>query len=301
MTDAGNHDSATASPAAEPIETPAPGAGAPTPPSGAEDRWTGAIEDGRVRRFAERFESPAELARSAFELRQKLSNAVVLPGPNADAADRRQFQRKLGVPARPEGYDLKLPAEMTQVCEADPAAAARLADFKRAMHAAGATPAAAQAGVDWYAQAVAVAQAEQDRAQADAREEAEATLRRDWGAEYDGNLRLAQRAAATFGDEAFTELLETATAGKTRLGNHPAFLRIFAAIGRRMAEDGDHSAAGDAARNTVQSRIDELTDLMHSDPDRYKTRAVQEELTGLYARLHGTGAISDPEGRSALR
>ena len=52
---------------------------------------------------------------------------------------------------------------------------------------------------------------------------------------------------------------------------------------------------------SLQSRIDELTDLMHSDPDRYKSRAVQDELTGLYARLHGTGAISDPEGRSALR
>lgn len=53
------------------------------------------------------------------------------------------------------------------------------------------------------------------------------------GANFDANLKSAQKAVEQFGVEGLKEALE-----ETGMGNHPALVRTFAMIGKQISEDG---------------------------------------------------------------
>ncbi|MDJ0933992.1 MAG: hypothetical protein QNI93_01245 [Kiloniellales bacterium] len=232
---------------------------------------------------AEKFAGPTEALRSYVELERRLGRAVVLPGEGADAAEWRQFHRRLGVPERPEDYPVRFP-ERLDPGEADDALAERQGRFLAAMQAAGATPGVVQAALDWFGREVegleGAATSGRDRAEA----AAEGALRRDWGPDYERNLALARRAVRRFGPEEGQGLAELTLADGSRLGSQPGFLRLLAAVGGALLEDQPLIGPGGPAEAGVAERIDAL----HRLPaERYKAEEVQAELRGLYRRLHG--------------
>ena len=65
-----------------------------------------------------------------------------------------------------------------------------------------------------------------------AKASAEATLRGEFGVNYDGKMILANRAIHEFGGKELSDLVET-----TKIGSNPSFIRAFAKIGGMIAED----------------------------------------------------------------
>ena len=61
------------------------------------------------------------------------------------------------------------------------------------------------------------------------------------GAKFDENMNLARKAISKFGSPALLEVLNSGW------GDHPAFIRAFAAIGRALAED--HTIDGDPKKD----------------------------------------------------
>lgn len=57
-------------------------------------------------------------------------------------------------------------------------------------------------------------------------------IRKEWGAEFEGNLKVAQRAIGRFAPPELKSLLD-----ETGMGNHPAFLKAFLQIGKMIQED----------------------------------------------------------------
>ena len=242
-------------------------------------------------RAAAKFASPTEALRSYVELERRLGRAVVLPGEEADEAERRQFHRRLGVPERPEDYAVDFPEPLDRG-EAEGPLAERRGRFLAAMQAAGATPGVVQAALDWFGGEVAGldggAAARRDRVETDA----EGELRRGWGADYDRNLALARRALRRFGTEGDASLADLALADGGRLGSQPGFLRLLAAAGGALLEDQPLIGPSAGASEGLAERIDALHRL---PPERYKADEVQIELRDLYRRLHGgTGARRAP-------
>lgn len=235
---------------------------------------------------AQKFAGPTEALRSYVELERRLGRAVDLPGEDADAAEWRQFHRRLGVPERPDDYPVRFP-ERLDPGEADGVLAERQGRFLAAMQAAGATPGVVQAALDWFGGEVedleGAASARRDRVEA----AAEGELRRDWGPDYDRNLALARRAVGRFGPEEGRTLAELALTDGSRLGSQPGFLRLLAAVGAALLEDQPLIGPGRPTEEGVAERIDAL----HRLPaERYKAEEVQSELRGLYRRLHGDDA-----------
>ena len=259
--------------------------------------WRDAIEEPGLRRVAEKFTSPVEVVKSYAALQSRLGRSVVKPGSDAGAEEIAAYHRQLGVPETPEGYEVALPEGLPEALRDDPATAALQQEFLNTMHAAGAPPDVVQQALDWYYGQVGESLTQQTQAAAERRQEAEAGLRREWGGEHDRNVALAQRAVRSFGDEAFTEFLESHEAEGVKLGDHPAFLRAFAAIGRGMGEDPPLAGAGESGGGSVQARIDTLHALQQSDPQKYASRAVQGELQGLYGKLYGGQPVVGSEGR----
>jgi hypothetical protein len=275
----------------------APAFGGDSDASAAALDWRSGIAEPGLRRVAEKFTSPAEVVKSYAALQSRLGRSVVKPGPDAGPEELASYHRQLGVPESVEGYEISLPEDLPAPLRNDPAGAALQQDFLKAMHDAGASNAVVQRALDWYYGNATQGLAQQEKTATERRAEAEASLRQEWGGDHERNLTFAQRAVTTFGDDAFVDFLESQEVGGVKLGDHPAFVRAFAAIGRSMGEDVPLSGEGASGGGSLHARIDALHALQDSDPQKYATRAVQSELQSLYGRLYGGQPVVGSEGR----
>lgn len=239
--------------------------------------WRANLSDD-LRRTAEKFASPADVVRSYTALERRLGRSVTVPGDDASPEEIEAFYTRLGRPRTPDGYGVAAPAD-------DASTQARLTSFLAAAHAAGAPRATVQAAVDWYRNASAEVATETAQRQAAARAEADAALRREWGADYERRLGLAQRALRHFGGADLA-----ATLDRSGLGNDPAWARAFARIGESLAEDSLVSGDSSGDAGGAQMRIDAIMSTHFGKPS-YSGTAVQRELRALYQTLYGNGPI----------
>ena len=259
------------------------GAGA----EGSAADWRVGLPDD-LRKAAERFNSPADAVKVAVDLRKKLSNAIARPGADADAAEIAAFRRHLGVPDTPDGYDIADPAGLPEILRPDAAALLRQDSFLAALHAAGATPEVARAATSWYYDNLNTIHAAGQKAFDEANETADAELRRDWGADFDKQIGLAQRAYRSLVPDALKEKLEAIS-----LDADADVKRLFNMLGRQIVED-DLIAAGqaDGAQRTLEERARDL----RARDDYWTNDAVQHEMRDIMERLHGTRPIHPSDG-----
>lgn len=259
--------------------------------------WRDGLDDG-LKKVAEKFNTPADALKSYSELEGRLGKSVVIPGRDAKPEEVAAFHKKLGVPESPDGYKFELPKDLPEELQSDEAAQASTGEFLKAMHEAGAPPAVVQSALSWYYGTLQAGMEARAAEQKKATEGADASLQKEWGDDYKANSAFAGRAAKEFGGDAFVEFAETKEIEGVKVGDHPAFLRAFAEVGRKMGE-GRPLVEGDSAEaNTIQERIDQIHGLQYSEPAKYNSKTVQEELSGLYRKLHGSQPIVGAEGRT---
>lgn len=223
--------------------------------------WRGDIQDEKLREFAGRFTTPEEMAKTALQFRQKLSNAITMPGKDASDEELSEYRTKLGVPATAAEYgitadDLPDGVDVESVN-------AELASMAEAMHKAGATPAAAKAAAEARLGALRESAEANAERQSKVQGEQEAALRKKWGKEYDTNHRYAERGFTQFAGDVGADLLEKEIDG-VRIGDHPVFLELFANIGRKMGEGGLHTVMDDSDKASTEDKMNELTEKAHS-------------------------------------
>lgn len=243
--------------------------------------WRADLPDD-LKRFAANLAEPADAVRMAAGLRQKLSNAIVTPGPDAPDADVAAFRRRLGVPESPDGYVIARPDGAPWGVEDD---AAR--EFLEAMHEAGAAPGVVQAAFDWYYGRVVEAGRDAARGAAAERDRASRALLREWGDDYERNMDHARRAARAYGGDGLVARLDAAG-----LGNDPTVIRAFHLIGLELAED---EIFADAAPADDRGKLEERARELRRRPDRWTNSAVDQELRDIMEQLHGTRPV-DPSG-----
>lgn len=254
--------------------------------------WRATIADDKARKYAEKFASPADAAKTAFEFRQKLSSAVNIPGKNATEEEIRGFHKKLGMPESPELYGVSVPEGLPEALRMDEAGEERLKGFLSAMHKAGATPAQVQTAIDYYYAMGGEALQATARAAEEAHEAAMAELRKEWGADYKVNMKYAERGARAFGGDGFIELLEKTQVAGGKLGNHPMMNRFCSAVGRRMGEGTVDLSLRDEQRNSLEEKRAGLTDQIHmaqANGDSAKAERLIAQREKLTARLYGDG------------
>lgn len=185
---------------ATPPAAPANGAAQPAAPASATPAWHDSIEDAGLKAFIQGkgFKDAAEAAKALQDM-----------------------EGKIAVPESADAYALPVPEGQ------DKAFAGEAAKW---MHEAGIPVAQAQALAEkWNAYAAAQQQAadvaRQQQSEADL-----ATLRQEWGQQFDANAELGRRAVRTFGVEA--DAVEKISQA---LGDAET-LRLFARIGKHLGE-----------------------------------------------------------------
>ena len=269
---------------------PAPEPAATAPTAEAAD-WRASISETKLRAFADRMASPADAVKMAYDLRRKLSRAVVPPGKGAGAAEVRDFHRRLGVPEDVEGYAYARP-ELPEHLQLDEAGVARETAFLEQALELGLTRKQAQGILDWHYEGTVDLHESLARRLSDGRAQSEAALRREWGPDYEANLAAAHRAAVAFGGEGMIEFLGNVTVDGVRLADHPRLVRAFAEAGRRLGEDSVALAGSDAGGATLEDRVKDLRAAKQdalTRGDRDAAQRLDAEERGLWERIAGTG------------
>lgn len=153
--------------------------------------------------------------------------------PKAEDADAwSALYDRLGRPKDTAGYKLTDPT-LPQGTVID----TQLRDgYLSAAHAAGMTNQQADALFKWYNETYATRATAESEAVASRRAQADQALRKDWGTAYDQNLGLARDALQHYGSNIAPGIMDELEA--TGLGNLPALAKLFAALGKNLAEDG---------------------------------------------------------------
>ncbi|WP_370126225.1 hypothetical protein [Sinorhizobium fredii] len=194
----------------------------------------------------------------------------------------KAYREANGIPEDATAY----PGDFRQDYKATEADKAILGGFKTAMHARNVPPAAAAAALDWYQDFATAQQQELDGNLAKVAKETQSALRNEWGGEYDGNIGAAQQLmTAHLGQDGFEDMMGLRLMDGSRLQDNLAFVKMMAQLGGDYY-GGNAIMTGDVetTAKTVQERIDGLLALRVSDPEKYKSDAVQQQITKLYAQ-----------------
>lgn len=283
---------------------PGPGAPAPapapngTPPAPGESfdfpKWRDSLPDPKLKAAAERYNSIEDMLTSNVTLRGEIADRIRLPGPNATPEDLTKFRRGLGVPDDPKGYEVKLPEGMN-ASEMDQTLIDAVRPIAHASNMSGKAFNELITGMMTKAKEV---EAQAEKALKDAAMVSVATLRKEWGSEYDKTKELGVRTVKAFTSEQdFKSLDEAVIEGFGKLGDWPPFARLMASIGKR-ADEGELMVGGGGAE-AKQTAQQELNTLIAANPpgsDGYvKNQARIQELYGI---IHGKGSIVGGQGRT---
>jgi len=157
---------------------------------------------------------------------QKQGKGVMPLGKEPTATEVELYRAAMGIPETPEGYEVGAPEGLADYYDEG-----ALKDFAKMFHDANLTPAQAKAVMALDEKRIRAGIEEAEAAEAAAADETEAALRKEWGTDFEPNMRLANRVVAeTVPQEMTEEILAT-------IGNDANVVKLFAKLGEAFLED----------------------------------------------------------------
>lgn len=269
-----------------------------TTPAAAGDDWRAAIADEKIRKLADRFTSPADLAKSYAELNSEMGRRIRVPGENATAEELVAFAKAMGVPETPDAYEITKPEHVPEDVWKSEDMQGAIKAITAAAHAKGATPAVVSAVLDTYWQLEAQGREMQQQNDAKFLQEAEAGLRKEWGKDYDANKAFADQALTRMGPD----LREMELRDGRLLGSDPAFVKLMAQVGRMTSEGGlQLGLKGTEAGNDLQGQYNDLSRQLYDayeKGDMSLAREIDAKRTQVSEQLNGVQGIVGSGGRA---
>ena len=182
--------------------------------------------DPRFVAWASKFKSFDDAAKSAMELEQKMGAMVSVPGTDATPEEKAAYLKKIGYETPDKATDYKL--ERIKDGYNDQATA----EFAAIVHEAGLTQDQAAALYKKASEAQAEYNKNQREQAAAAKADADKTLKKEWGEDYQLNSQIMLRGYRAFVDKSFADRIKA-----SGLGNDPSMLKLLFALGKTIQED----------------------------------------------------------------
>ncbi len=231
--------------------------------------------EGDERKFADRFPSPTDAVKFAYDSRKKLSAALIQPGDDASDEELADYYGKLGRPEEASGYDIAAPDDLADHLKLDDAGKDRMVQFADTMFKANAPAPVVKAALDWYWTDVLAQSEANEAALDDHNEKGDAQLKTEWGSDFDTNIELGKRA--------FKTMPEGLQARLNAMGfdGDPEMKRFMATLGRNLGEDGMlDGGLLDTQRDGLEAQLKEL----EGSPNRWD-KDVDAKITALRDQL----------------
>jgi len=238
-----------------------------------------------------KFSSPEALLKSHVALEKMLGNQnkVAVPGPNAMPEERAAFFKAIGRPDKPEQYGVTMPKTLPDGKTPFPAElwnADRAAGFTKLAHELGLTKAQVESLSKFDLDLALKSHSSIAASQKAAIEAAVSNLKQAWGADYDANLALAERAAKSIG---------LSGADNPELANNPAFIKAMAEVGKMLGEDRTAGARGTSHQ---QSDPRQLISAIRADKNHPYHIAQHPEHARAVAHMQELYKLAHPEPKA---
>lgn len=185
-------------------------------------------DDMREAKFWENVPDTPTLVKNYGEQQKLIGASIRIPKEDAPPEEWGKLFAKLGRPDSADAYELPELGENTQYVDEV------LQPFKDIAHREGLTNKQFRAMVEGYMEM----QGKEQAARQQSYDEVVEVLTGEWGAQYDRNVGLANRAALTIFGEDVLDAID-----KSGIGNLPGFIKGMVRIGKDYAEDGIISGA----------------------------------------------------------
>jgi len=192
--------------------------------------WKEAIpEDLRNDPNISKFTELEALAKSYVNATRMIGqDKVAVPNNNSTEDQWNEVYNKLGRPESPDKYKLEVKSDVVPIDES------AIKSFAENAHQLGLNNKQAQGILEFYKNSMEGSaqqnQVDMETAQANAEQE----LRKEWGGNYEANIKKAGAVAKANMD---ATILDMQLKDGTRLGDHPAIIKGFANIANLMSED----------------------------------------------------------------
>lgn len=241
-------------------------------------------DDAGFAKQLDRYRTPADMGkawRTAVQTAQQKQAPLALA---ADATDEQKaaYREAAGIPDTPDAY----PINFREGFEAKEADTALLSDFKAKLHEAGGDPRTASVAMDWYQDVLAQSQQDRDARLAEVRKETQATLRAEYGNEYDGNISAASELMKVhLGEEGHKDMMDLRLEDGSMLQDKPEFVKMMAALGvDYYGSNGIINGDVETTAKSIDEKLTEFQKLQQDDPNKYYSDAVQAEVAAVYAQ-----------------
>jgi len=249
--------------------------------------------DEKLAKRLERFTDPSKVTQSWLSAEQKISSGEYKRPPDEGATEEQkaEWRKAMGVPDDPTGYK---PSDVG--IEWSDEDQPMLNAFFEEMHKTGATQAQIDAALAVYGKAFQESQIERQEADKAYLQQNEDKLRAKLGDEFRPQINLLKRMAEDKdgpipGD--VWEAIMTARDGEgNRVINNAEVASFLIDIG--LNHYGDSALISGDAKVSMQSRIDEIKQVMKTDIRRYYDEGLDKEYAKLLERQIGKGKQSGP-------
>jgi len=192
--------------------------------------WKEAIpEDLRNDPNISKFTELESLAKSYVNATRMIGqDKVAVPNNNSTDDQWNEVYDKLGRPESPDKYKFEVKSDVVPLDEGT------IKSFAENAHKLGLNNKQAQGILEYYKNSM-ESSAQQSKIDTEtAQANAEQELRKEWGSNYESNIK---KAGAIAKANMNTEILDMELKDGTRLGDHPAIIKGFANIANLMSED----------------------------------------------------------------
>ena len=219
-----------------------------------QESWkTGISEAYRNDPNIEKFTEIDALAKSYINATHMIGkDKVAVPNQNSTEEQWNEVFDKLGRPASADKYILDFKSDVVPLNEGD------IKQFADNAHKLGLSNKQAQGVLEFYKNNM-EGQAQQSKVNTETSQvQAEQELRKEWGREFEANVK---RAGALAKANLNTEILDLELKNGMRVGDHPELIKGFAKIASMMSEDKIVSPESDSTNKSadIESQISSIT------------------------------------------
>jgi hypothetical protein len=255
--------------------------------SGQWKDYVSTLSDESHKDLASRFTSPQDLIDVAVKQRKEMSTRIKLPGKDATPEDIATFHKQIGVPSKPEEYEVKVP----EGYELPETTAAILDQFKAKALERGVRKSEFGALAETYLE-MEKASVEAELAEiAEGQKAGKAEIAKIYGKDADMHMNAARDLLHKLEIPGMEDFLGTTVlwgSQKVPLGDHPVWAQTLAKLGLRGGEaqpGGLNLVVTRDDKVRAKERIKEIYAQHPAGSDSYKSPAVQRELQSLFEKI----------------
>jgi len=193
------------------------------------------------------FKDVESLAKTVVHQQKVLGSRIPIPKTDEE---RSELYTKLGRPESGEAYDFTIPDTHKSHFNED-----QVKEFRNVAHQIGLNNEQTKALIDFQVKSVDHELQRQSINLSATKQTTEDTLKKEWGYDYDKQVRNAQRALQVYGNEELNELMNG------EAGNIPAVIKLFARLGSEVTEDMAKNTQNNSLATSpldAQSEIDNI-------------------------------------------